>query len=258
IMKTLSEGCRALLHNTAAYYDLASNAETDAERERYIDLVELLTPICKAYATDQGFWVTERGVQIYGGYGYIREYPMEQYMRDVKIASIYEGTNGIQALDLLGRKMRLKNGGLFLRWLQEANALVEKHKEHSALGDLVVAFEKAKNALAELTFALPGLGSKDPEQLMLQATPFLEAFGHVEVGRLLIEQAVLAHEKLQTLAGGAEGDALAQQAAENSEIRFYDGKVKGARFFAAEFLPRTHDIARRIKAADRSPLDIVF
>ena len=102
IMKSVSEGLRVLLYQAALHGDLAHHSEDEAVRAKNLSLLELLTPICKAYATDEGFWVTERAIQVFGGYGYIQEYPVEQCMRDVKIASLYEGTNGIQALDLLG------------------------------------------------------------------------------------------------------------------------------------------------------------
>ena len=260
-MKSLSEGLRALLLQAAYWFDQSVNSADEADATRYRDLVELLTPICKAYATDQGFRITELGVQIFGGYGYIREYPQEQYMRDIKIASLYEGTNGIQALDLLGRKMRLKGGALFMNWLQVANGSLEKLKDHEGLGDLVTEVEKAKNALAEVVFTLPALGKQDPELFILQATPFLEMFGHVEVGRQLMLQAVLAWDKLEAIyakAGADDDEAKRQLLHADPDARFYQGKVESARFFAHEYVPRALRIARGIKAADRSPLDIVF
>ena len=261
IMKSVSEGIRALLLSTARYLDVAENTADEAERARNLDLVDLLTPICKAYATDMGFLVTERGIQVYGGYGYIREYPMEQYMRDVKIGSLYEGTNGVQALDLLGRKMRQKGGGLFLNWLQFVNGFVQENGGHERLGDLVAALDKAKNALTEAAFSLPGLGKSDPEMFALQATPFLEAFGHVEVGRLLIEQAILADAALHKIfdqSGAADDQARAELIADNTEAKFYAGKVSGAEFFVHEFVTKAHGISRRIKAPTRAALDMVF
>jgi alkylation response protein AidB-like acyl-CoA dehydrogenase len=97
-------------------------------------MLDLMIPIVKAYTTDKAFRTTELGIQVFGGYGYCRDYPMEQYLRDVKITSIYEGTNGIQALDLLGRKMRLKGGSLFMQYVMELSQFVEQHKAHSVLG----------------------------------------------------------------------------------------------------------------------------
>jgi alkylation response protein AidB-like acyl-CoA dehydrogenase len=260
-MKSVSEGLRALLHQAAYWADLAVGLTDEKEVTRYQDLLELLTPICKAYATDMGFYVTEKGIQVLGGYGYVREYPLEQYMRDVKIASLYEGTNGIQALDLLGRKMRLKGGGLFMNWLQEANGSLQPHKDHPELGTLVQAVDKAKNALGEVTFAFPALGQKDPELFILQATPFLRAFGHVEVARQLVLQALIAQKALDALAKKAGAESPEQRRAllqDDSEARFYDGKVQAARFFVGNVLPETFSLAKSMKTPDRSALDIVF
>ena len=109
-MKVLSETSRSLLYRLGARHDIA---ESDPEQhEKLNGRVELLTPILKAHCTDIGFEVAAMGVQVMGGYGYIGEYPMEQLVRDAKIMSVYEGTNGIQAMDLIGRKLRMKNGAL--------------------------------------------------------------------------------------------------------------------------------------------------
>jgi hypothetical protein len=258
--KAYVEGIRALLLQTSIFSDLAHNHPDPKEREKNNDLLELLTPICKSYATDKGFKVTELAIQIHGGYGYIKEYGVEQCMRDLKIASLYEGTNGIQALDLLGRKMRMKGGGVFLTWLQEANAFLQSHKEHPTLSPLVAQVEKAKNVLAETAFGFSMNGAKDPRHTLLSATPFLEIFGHVEVGRLLLHQAIIATDKLNDIisAKGVSEEAVAELIKEHSEARFYDGKIKTATFFVYNILPSVRALANGIKSGDRSALDITF
>ncbi|HAA58666.1 MAG TPA: acyl-CoA dehydrogenase [Myxococcales bacterium] len=260
ICKAYGEGIRALLYQAAFHADFAENHSDEALRTKYHDRLELLTPICKAYASDKGFKMTELAIQVHGGYGYIQEYGVEQCMRDVKIASIYEGTNGIQALDLLGRKMRLKEGGLFMAWLQDTNEFIEENAEHTALKKEFKLVEEAKNALAEVSFHFMMSGKEDPERAMMGATPFLEMFGHVEVSRLLLEQAVLADQKLQALfteKNVAEADRAAF-IKESVDARFYDGKVKTAQFFAHHILPEVYSLASGIKADDRSALDIDF
>jgi alkylation response protein AidB-like acyl-CoA dehydrogenase len=260
-MKAMGEGTRAMLNQVAFWHDLAANGTDDAKRAYYHDLVDLLTPICKAFSTDLGFRAAELGVQVLGGYGYTREYPLEQYLRDVKIASIYEGTNGVQALDLLGRKMRLKNGALFLNWLQMANELLQAQASHERLGGLVAAVDKAKNTLAETVFTLPALGKQDPDRFILQATPFLEMFGYVEVARVLVHQAVIADAALQGIyeaSGAADAEARRALVVENREARFYDGKVKTATFFVKELMPRVFTLSRLIKEADGTALEMVF
>ncbi len=261
LAKSYTEGCRALLYQAAIYADHAHHHPDEKVRTKYNDLMELLTPICKAYATDKGFKVTELAIQIHGGYGYIKEYGVEQDMRDSKIASIYEGTNGVQALDLLGRKMRMKGGGLFLTWLQETNNFLQANADHPRLSGLIAQVDKAKNKLAELVFGFMEMGKSDPEVLIQSATPFLETFGHVEVARLLAHQAIIADEKFQTLAAKKSAEtpeALRALIEDNDDARFYDGKVKTAQFFASTTLPHVFALARSIKNKDRSALDIVF
>ncbi len=261
LAKSISEGIRALLLQTAIYADLAEHAASEDERTKYGDLVELLTPICKAYATDQGFRVTELAIQLHGGYGYIKEYGVEQYMRDTKIASLYEGTNGIQALDLLGRKMRMKGGGLFLTWLQETNTFLEGAKAVEPLADVIKAVDDAKNTVASTAFSFMQQGKGNMEAALLGATPFLEMFGHAEVGRLLLHQAVIAHAKLQELyaaQGATTPEARRELTLEHPEARFLDGKVKTARFFAVNQLPHVRALSKTIQTQDTSALDIVF
>jgi hypothetical protein len=259
--KSTSEGLRALLIEAAMYSDKADNHPDEKVRTNANDMLELLTPICKAYATDKGFRVTETAVQIHGGYGYVNEYGVEQQLRDTKIASLYEGTNGVQALDLLGRKMRLKGGAVFMTWLQSINMFVGEHKSHVRLAAQVDALDKAKNALAGTAMALQTQGKNDFEVALVGATPFLEMFGHVVVARLLLEQAIIADRKLQALADakGVDGDeALKEFIADNTEARFYDGKVRSGRFFVDTVLPLVRAMGKAIETGNRDALDINF
>jgi len=133
MMKAFTEGMRALLYTTAFFADISESSEDEAERTKYHGLVELLTPVCKAWPSDMGFRVTEWAMQCFGGYGYCSDYPAEQYMRDIKITSIYEGTNGIQAIDLLGRKISMKGGTLFMSLLSLLGEFIENNKSHATL-----------------------------------------------------------------------------------------------------------------------------
>ena len=261
LCKTYSEGIRALLIQSAVNADLALHHTDKETRSNAEMMLDLLTPICKAYATDIGFKVTELAMQVHGGYGYVGEYAVEQYMRDVKIASIYEGTNGVQALDLVGRKMRLKGGSLFLLWLQDINEVLQRHAEHPRLATQVAAVDKGKNALAESAFGFSEKGKQDIDLAMVGATPFLEMFGHVQVARLLLDQAIIADAKLEEIyadKGATDDETKRQLVADNDEVRFYDGKVKGAKFFISTVLPHARAIASELKVADTSALDIVL
>jgi len=132
-MKSMVEGLRSLIYLSGYYYDLARIHPDPAQRERYENLLEILTPICKAYASDQGFRVNETALQCLGGYGYTRDYPIEQFLRDAKITSLYEGTNGIQALDLLGRKVMMKEGAAWKALVKEIENLLDQGRRHPSL-----------------------------------------------------------------------------------------------------------------------------
>jgi alkylation response protein AidB-like acyl-CoA dehydrogenase len=260
MMKAYTEGLRALLYRTAYYIDLARVAQNPLEKEKWNDRVDLLIPICKAYSTDLAFRLTEWAIQIFGGYGYCGEYPVEQFCRDVKITSIYEGTNGIQAMDLVGRKLSLKRGALFMGWLEEINDFIEKYKAHYSLGPRVAQLEQVKNALGRVTLHFAKL-VEDGDRLypMLQATPYLELFGDVALAYLLLDQARVADEKLQLIfeKSGAKTEAKrAELMREQSEAAFYSGKLHAAEFFISHIHSRVQGTANMILSGNRSALQI--
>ncbi|HDH96353.1 MAG TPA: acyl-CoA dehydrogenase, partial [Proteobacteria bacterium] len=200
-MKSVSEATRAMLYKAAYHHDIAHASEDEKEREYHQDMVDLLTPICKAYGSDMAFRVTEYGIQVFGGYGYCREYPMEQYCRDVKIASIYEGTNGIQALDLLGRKLTLKKGQLFMSYMQELAGFIDSNTDHPKLAKYVKKLADARDVLAQVTLGFGGM-IKNPDEFyvpFLNACPYLEMFGHVLSAHLLLDMAVVADRELNRI-----------------------------------------------------------
>ena len=240
-MKSMVEGLRSLIYLSGHYYDLARVHPDAKERERYANLLEILTPICKAYASDQGFRVNETALQCLGGYGYTKDYPIEQFLRDAKITSIYEGTNGIQALDLLGRKVGMKEGAAWKALLGEIETFLDRAHGHPAVGPEVDLLSQALLGLTELTPALLARGKTDPRGFALAATPFLECVGDLTVSWLLLEQAVLAEAKRQEK-GADQG--------------FLEAKIHTARFFARERLPMCQARAEVIRAGDRSPMEM--
>ncbi|MEO0811845.1 MAG: acyl-CoA dehydrogenase, partial [Myxococcota bacterium] len=253
----ISEGTRALAVQGSFWANLAEHHPDETVRAKNQGLLDLFTPIIKAYSTDQGFKVTEIAIQVHGGYGYIREYGVEQIMRDTKIASIYEGTNGVQALDLLGRKMRLNGGALFMAYLQDVNQFVEEHGEHATLGELVTQVGKAKDQLGGVAMNFAAQGQVNPELAIIGATPFLEMFGHVEVARLLTEQAIIAQSKLDALVA-EKGAGESELVEKHDDARFYFNKVKTAQFFVHTVLPHATALAKAIKAGDSSALEVCF
>lgn len=243
LCKALAEGMRALVYYTAFHIDVASKSNDAAEKERSQNRADLLTPLCKAYCSDNGFKVTEIAMQIYGGYGYCSEYPVEQYMRDVKISSIYEGTNGIQALDLIGRKLAQKQGQLFRELYEEVTGFAGKNENHESLKSEIAALKGAMDTVGQvaMTFAEWGMGG-DQVSPMLSATPFLEMCGDTVVAWLLLDQAVLADQKSKS----------------GRNDPFYRDKVRTARFFATHVLPRVKMQAKAILAKDKTAMEMEF
>ncbi len=261
-MKAHGEAIRGMVYKACINVDLSEHSGNEEEKKEAQYLLDLMTPICKAFASDIGFQMTERAIQIFGGYGYIGEYKVEQYMRDVKIASLYEGTNGIQALDLLGRKMRQKGGGLFMTWIKNTNALVQE-STHPEMAAAFKQIDDAKNALGEAAFGFQEMSGANPQLPLLHATPFLKMFGLVEGAVVLAEQAVLAYSKLETIwedAGVKADDKVGRRQLQetNLEAQFLESKLETTKFYAYQILPEVHSILISVKSGDTSALDIMF
>jgi alkylation response protein AidB-like acyl-CoA dehydrogenase len=248
-MKAKVEGMRALAMNLALHADLASAlGERDpGSAARHEGQVDLLTPVVKAYGADQAFRIAELAIQIYGGAGFVEDHPAEQYLRDAKIFSIYEGTNHIQALDLVSRKLGARGGQNFADFLAAVAAFVAEHTarpglagEVGALGDAASELHRAAGALMEFFMA----GKLD--QVTLVASPFLESLAEVAVAHQLLEAAVVAEGRLR-----ADEDDLT-----HADAEFYRGKVLAAKYFSSYLLPQTHARVKVIVGGDRSPLDI--
>ncbi|HDP24813.1 MAG TPA: acyl-CoA dehydrogenase [Deltaproteobacteria bacterium] len=261
-MKANVEGMRALMYYTTVCGDKAGCIKDEAEAEKWLGIVEVLTPIVKAYCTDIGFRVTETAMQVYGGYGYCSEYPIEQFLRDEKIASIYEGTNGIQALDLVGRKMGMKKGTYFMNLLGEMNGTVTRYQGNPTLKPLTDDVLQAANILAEMAMFF-GSSAKAGKFLIPvgNAYPFLMMMGKIVCAWLLLWQAGIAQEKLVRLCSdkgvdSADADALLALIRENKDAAFYDGKVKTAKYFIKHVLPEVEATAKAIKSEDLSIMEI--
>jgi alkylation response protein AidB-like acyl-CoA dehydrogenase len=259
-MKSVTEGIRALLYYAGYCQDRVEIAKDPEEAAKFQGFLDILIPICKAWSADMGFRVTELAIQVYGGYGYCREYPVEQFMRDCKITSIYEGTNGIQALDLVGRKLAVKQGALFKSIAAETGNLLQVAKKNYRLKDIVGPFEEARSQLIEVTryFMLKSI-TEDFMIPVLYATPYMELFGDVAVGFMLLWQAVIADRRLEELYGDEKADTPEKKAEllkTNRSAAFYRGKMASAQFFANTFLSLSKGKARAIMAGERSAIDL--
>ncbi|HPR56548.1 MAG TPA: acyl-CoA dehydrogenase [Deltaproteobacteria bacterium] len=217
-MKSMTEGIKALALYCYYAMDCKANAADDAEKEKWNGMIEMFTPMVKSYCTDVGDIVTNLAVQTYGGYGFCREYPVEQMMRDNKINTIYEGTNGIQALDLLGRKLGMKKGLYFMNLLGETQAEIGKAKANDALKAEAEIVEKALNACAGTAMQFSQLIRKNPFIPLIAACDFLNCLSEALCGWFHVWMANVALEK------------LAANPIEKEKM-FYTGKVEGARFF---------------------------
>jgi len=259
-MKSVTEGLRALLYYVGFCEDVVRSTTSDEEREKYQDFIDILIPVCKAYGSDMGFRVCESAIQVLGGYGYCQEHPVEQFLRDCKIASIYEGTNGIQALDLVGRKLAIKRGQLFKRLIGETEVFLEWARKNFELRELVATFEASREQLIQVTkyFGLKGM-TADYVVPLLYATPYLELFGDVAIGFMLLWQALIAHRRLQEIyvdAGAKDSESQKEVLAKNRSAAFYRGKVASAEFFITNVLSLSRGKAKAIMSGQRAAVDI--
>ena len=216
--KSLVEGIRLLCLYCYFAMDKRTVATTEEDKEKWSGMIEMLTPIVKSYCTEMGLVVNDLAVQTYGGYGYCREYPVEQLMRDQKINTLYEGTNGIQAMDLLGRKLGMKKGQYFMSLLGETKAVIDQAKASDAFKAEAVIIENAVNALVTAAMEFAGLMKTNPSVPLIAACDFLNCFGDTLCGWFLLWSALAAAKGLET----ADNDR---------DKMFYTGKIEGARFF---------------------------
>jgi alkylation response protein AidB-like acyl-CoA dehydrogenase len=243
-MKAYVEGMRSFVYYVAMCLEQEALSRDEQERAKYQGFADLLTPLVKAYCAQRSFEVCTQAIQIYGGYGYIREYPVEQLLRDCKITSIYEGTDGIQAMDLLGRKLGLNQGQVFMNFLGEIQKTIAGAPEHETLKPLGTALEQAVNRLGETALNIGKTAlSKRFKVAFAHAFPFLEVMGDVIMAWMLFWRAAIATEKLAK--GGKKKD-----------IDFYEGQVKTAQFFIESRLPITLGKMNAIGKGSSAAVDI--
>ena len=228
LMKAYVEGMRSLLYYISMCDDKRELTEDPQEKNTYQGLIDLLIPVAKGYVTDRAFEICSQGMQVYGGYGYIKDYPMEQLLRDCRITLIYEGTNGIQAMDLLGRKLGLNQGKPIMDLLGEIQKTIAAGKERAPTADIATKVEAAINKLGEVALHM-GKTAMSPEVLnaFAFAHPFMEVCGDVILAWMLLWRATVAAEALE-------------KRAKKKDSAFYEGVLKSAEFFGHSILPITH------------------
>ena len=223
-MKAQVDGMRSMIYTGAFWSDLALEMQAGEEKQKYQNLLDFMTPVIKAYCSDMGFRVCETAIQCLGGYGFCSDYPLEQYLRDAKIMSLYEGTNGIQSMDLMGRKMLLNDGACLKAFKDEIERFCEANREHPGLGDQVRTLAGVLQRLWETAEEMKQRMGSDPLQWASYTYPALMAVGEVTVAWRLLDLAVIAHPA--SLKKGKAND-------------FHRGKVLQAIYYVDTVLPHT-------------------
>ncbi|MDP6141033.1 MAG: acyl-CoA dehydrogenase C-terminal domain-containing protein [Arenicellales bacterium] len=230
-MRAFTEGARALTTWVARQIDVRDHSEDPQARKEADDLVQLLTPLVKSYLSEVGHDAAQMAVQVYGGHGYIRDNGVEQYARDARIAMIYEGANGIQALDLVGRKLPAHTGRYLRRFFHPVQAWIDANTADQALQPFVLPLAKAFGRLQLATGQVAQAGLKDPNEAGAASSEYLKLFALVALAFLWARMAKIALAK-------REGD----------DSGFYDAKLMTARFFVERVLPQSGSLFATIMA----------
>ncbi len=251
-MKSHVEGMRSFIYYVASLFDLEACAQDDpAEKERYNDQIALLTPLIKAYCAERGFDVCIEAMQVFGGCGYTMDYPVEQLARDCKIASIFEGTDGIQAMDLLGRKVGMKKGRVFMEFIGEVGKTIKQAREFESLKPLAETLDEVLVRFGSTTVDIGKKAlSPDFKTAFAFAHPFMMAMGDVIMGWMLLWRAVAAQPKLEKLLEGLAPEKRAKKLEKDKNAAFYDGQLKSAAYFINAVLPVTLGKMEAVKKAD--------
>ena len=234
--KAYSDAGRALTAFLALQLDIEERHPDADTRRAAADLVALLTPVAKAFMTDNGFAATNLGMQVFGGHGYIREWGMEQLVRDCRIAQIYEGTNGIQALDLLGRKVLSDQGQKLRQFTKLVHQFCKQHEERDELKEFITPLAQLLKDVGEVTMRIGMAALQDKDEVGAAANDYLRLIGHLTYAWLWARMATLALPK--------------------SADDFYRAKLATARFYFAKLLPETQSLLAQLKNGGKSVMSL--
>jgi len=239
--KVFNEGMRALCLWGALQVDLTHKAQTEEERQLADDLIGLMTPVIKGYGTDKGYDIANNMQQVYGGHGYVKEWGMEQFVRDSRIAMIYEGTNGVQAMDLCGRKLASKGGRAIQAFFAMLDEEIAAAKDNEALADMAAKLEKALGEQKAATMWFMQNAMQNPNHLGAGAHHYMHMMGIVTLGFFWLKMAKVAH------------DALANDPA---DAAFYEAKMTSAAYYAERFLPDAGALRRKLEAGSENMMKL--
>jgi len=241
-IKSFNEAARALMLWTALKGDISHRAASDEEREAADDLMGLLTPVVKGVLTDIGFANCINAQQVFGGHGYIEEWGMSQFVRDARIAQIYEGANGIQALDLVGRKLP-KDGGRAMRaFMEEVNAFTKKHMDNEAMQPFTKPLRQSVKALEAATMWLMQNAMQNPNNAGAASMDFMHLFGLVALGYMW---SMMAEKSQQALTEDANGSSA-----------FHEEKIMTGRYFMERIMPEAAAHLARIESGSESMMSL--
>ena len=232
--RAITEGARVLAYWTGMHLDISDRHGDETARAEADDFVALITPVVKAMFTDHGFDAANLAVQVYGGHGFIHEHGVEQFVRDARITQIYEGTNGVQALDLVGRKMPKAGGRLLRRFFHPMQEFLFANVTEKNMQEYCKPLMAAFGQLQQITLLLAQKGTNDPEEAGAAATEYLRFFGLVSVGWMWARMAKVALEKQP-----------------DDPTGFYADKLSVARFYMKKVLPETASLGISIKAGKK-------
>lgn len=239
--KALAEGGRMFLYRCAQLVDIAHQAATDEAKAVAEQELALLTPIAKAFLTETGFEAANLGLQVFGGHGYIKEWGMEQNVRDARIAMIYEGTTGVQAIDLLGRKVLGSQGALLKNFTKQIDAFCGEHADEPRLGRYIRPMSQLNKEWSDLTRRIGMAAVQDKEEAGAASVDYLMYSGYIVMGFFWAKAAAAAHRQLEA----GEGDAT-----------FLRAKLFTARFYMERLLPRTQSLATTMLSGADNLMDL--
>ena len=238
-MKAYNEGARALGYRLGLNVDLSRHHPEPEVRRHAADLVQIMTPVVKAFFTDHAFEATNLGLQIFGGHGYMREHGMEQLVRDARIGQIYEGTNGVQALDLVGRKLSMKGGRLLRRIFDPIDRFIAEYRSQTRMREFVLPLAEAFGKLQQVTTWIADQRAKDRQEAAAAASDYLRLFALVTLGSTWAQIVNTAYAALET----------------TREKQFYEAKIATARFYMQRLLPQASSLAAAIMSGSRPIMD---
>ncbi|AOL23581.1 hypothetical protein Ga0102493_112569 [Erythrobacter litoralis] len=239
--KVFNEAMRALCLWGALQVDLTHKAQTQEEREEADMLIGLMTPVIKGYGTDKGYDIANNMQQVYGGHGYVREWGMEQFVRDSRIAMIYEGTNGVQAMDLCGRKLPAKGGKAIQKYFAVIDEEIASVKDDETLAPIAAVLEKALGEQKAATMWFMQNAMQNPNHLGAGAHHYMHIMGIVTLGYMWLKMAKVAKEAL---------------AGDPSDKAFYEAKLTSAAYYAERWLPDAGALRRKLEAGSENMMKL--